>query len=105
MPTTTLAQPNPEVIKICVNRLLFERTFRDGTPSGNRTIIDPRSAAIACQGVSSLTEATNARLCVNRLLYTGTFSDGAPTGQRTIVDPADAARACSLCQDCVRLEN
>ena len=90
---------DPTVIRFCVNQLLFDHTFPDGTPAGKRTIIDPNSAALACRGVISKQEARTVRQCVNGLLYEETFSNGNPAGDRTILDPASAARACALCKD------
>ena len=48
---------DPLIIKFCVNELLYEGTFANGNPSGDRTIVDPASAARACKGVSSKEEA------------------------------------------------
>ena len=92
-------QLDPSVIRFCVNQLLYDHTFPDGTPAGDRTIIDPASASIACRGVITLEEAQSVRKCVNGLLYESTFSNGSPVGERTIIDAASAARACSLCKN------
>jgi hypothetical protein len=89
--------PDPDIIRFCVNQLLYTQTFNDGKPSGDRTIITPNAAAIACRGIQSRTEAREVRRCVNGLLYENTFSDGTPTGARTILEPEAAARACSRC--------
>ncbi|MCM1985024.1 hypothetical protein [Lyngbya confervoides] len=94
------AQPisvDGNLIKLCVNQLLYDHTFRDGTPAGDRTIIDPRSAAVACRGIRSRTQAESIQRCMNQLLYDRIFTDGKPAGDRTILDPSAAAEACQLC--------
>ena len=92
-------QFDPSAIRFCVNQLLYDHTFPDGTPAGDRTIIDPASATIACRGVITVEEAQSVRKCVNGLLYESTFSNGNPVGERTIIDAGSAARACSLCKN------
>jgi hypothetical protein len=89
--------PDPAVIRFCVNQLLYTQTFNDGKPSGDRTIMTPNAAAIACRGIQSRPESREIRRCVNGLLYENTFSDGTPTGPRTILEPEAAAQACSRC--------
>ena len=89
---------DPDVIRSCVNQLLYKHTFPDGSPAGDRTIIDPASASLACRGVTSKDEADLVRQCINGLLYTETFTNGNPAGDRTIIDPASASRACSVCK-------
>ena len=44
---------DPLIIKFCVNQLLYEDTFANGNPSGDRTVIDPTSAAKACKPFAS----------------------------------------------------
>lgn len=90
---------DPLIIKFCVNQLLYEDTFSNGTPSGDRTIIDPASAANACKGVSTKNEALEIKRCVNGLLYESVFRDGSPSGDRTIFDPRSAAEACQVWPD------
>ena len=89
---------DPNIIRICVNQLLYEHTFNDGTPAGERTIIDPNAASLACRGVKFEEDVLAVRQCVNGLLYTMTFSNGNPAGERTILDPTSAARACTFCK-------
>jgi hypothetical protein len=86
-----------QAIKICVNNLLFQQIFSDGSPGGARTIINQGDAAIACQGVSNLQQAYAAKLCVNGLLFKSTFSDGTPSGPPTGLDTRNAAIACAIC--------
>ena len=90
---------DPQVIKFCVNQLLYEDTFPNGNPVGDRTILDPASAARACKGVSSKDEAIEVKRCVNGLLYESVFRDGSPSGERTIFDPSSAAQACQICHE------
>ena len=87
---------DPDLIKFCVNQLLFEDTFPNGRPVGDRTIIDPQSAARACQGVTDKRQALDVKRCMNGLLFDRTFSDGDPVGERTIIDPASASEACQV---------
>ncbi|MBW4551814.1 MAG: hypothetical protein KME35_11995 [Aphanocapsa sp. GSE-SYN-MK-11-07L] len=85
------------VVKVCVNNLLFQSIFKDGTPAGPRTNLAPNDAAIACQGVKSLAQALSLKSCVNGLLFTNIFRDGTPAGPATNVDPRSAAIACAIC--------
>lgn len=87
------------VVKVCVNNLLFQQIFKDGTPAGPRTIINQGDAAIACQGVTTLQQALAAKLCVNGILFKSTFSDGTPSGPATGVDTRNAAIACAICSN------
>ena len=90
---------NPDIIKFCVNQLLYEDTFPNGNPVGDRTIIDPASAARACKGVSAKADSIEIKRCVNGLLYKSVFNDGTPAGERTIFEPSSAAQACQYCHD------
>jgi hypothetical protein len=84
------------VVKVCVNGLLYRDIYRDGTPSGTRTIIGQNDAAIACQGVGSLPQALTIKRCVNGLLYTQIYDDGTPAGSATGFDARNAAIACTV---------
>lgn len=96
-PAPAVAQIDPLAIKICVNGLLFDQVFANGRPAGRRTIVDPRSAAIACQGVRTLEQAQEIKTCVNSLLFESVFPDGRPSGPRTFLEPRVAAVACAPC--------
>ncbi|WP_017660398.1 hypothetical protein [Baaleninema simplex] len=97
----TLAENREDVVRRCLNGLLYTEIDYNGDPGfeTQRTIVSQSSAALACQGVRTRRQALEIRRCVLGVLYDDIDYDGSPgfNARRTEIAPEAAARACQIC--------
>ncbi|MBP0001655.1 MAG: hypothetical protein J7641_22145 [Cyanobacteria bacterium SID2] len=97
----TEAANREDVVRRCLNGLLYTDIDYNGDPGFNAeyTVVSQSSAALACEGVRTRSQASEIRRCVLGVLYTDINYDGSPgfNAQRTEIAPEAAARACRIC--------
>ncbi len=92
-----MAQDRAQVIRLCVNGLLYGTVSADGVPElSSQTDFPERWVARTCRPVRTLEGAKAKRICVNGLLYQAIAEDGSPqlSTKNEDIMPSFAVRAC-----------